>query len=249
MRFVAAASALALMAGLVAGEARADTTNTPPGAPCIPGGGNATGNPCNGNNGNPGPQGNANGRGHVVIDRNPPAFTIARPGDARGAYIDQIGGGNDAAIRQNDPGQYARIVQAGAANFAATDQSGRGGHYARIEQSGDMNQMRLAQSGSADQVALMVQRGDGNVLSVTQEGDLASGGVEAIQFGNDNLMSIAQNGDGNQARLIQNGSGNAMTAVQNGDNNQLSWTQNGNNLSDLGITQNGGQAIAVTQSR
>lgn len=48
---------------------------------------------------------------------------------------------------------------------------------------------------------------------------------------------------------MQNGSYNAMTATQLGGGNQLSWTQTSNNLSDLGITQNGGQALIVSQSR
>jgi len=58
-----------------------------------------------------------------------------------------------------------------------------------------------------------------------------------------------QSGDNNQARLTQDGSGNAMTASQTGGNNQLTWTQTGDNLSDLGISQTGGQALLVTQSR
>jgi len=56
-------------------------------------------------------------------------------------------------------------------------------------------------------------------------------------------------GDGNQARLVQDGSGNAMTASQTGGHNQLAWTQTGDNLSDLAISQTGGQALQVTQSR
>jgi hypothetical protein len=37
-----------------------------------------------------------------------------------------------------------------------------------------------------------------------------------------------------------------MTAAQNGSANRLVWTQVGNNLSDLSITQNGGQAIQIS---
>ena len=56
-------------------------------------------------------------------------------------------------------------------------------------------------------------------------------------------------GNNNQALLVQNGSGNAMSASQTGGNNQLSWTQNGDNVSDLAISQTGGQALQVTQTR
>ena len=40
-----------------------------------------------------------------------------------------------------------------------------------------------------------------------------------------------------------------MSASQTGGNNQLSWTQNGDNVSDLAISQTGGQALQVTQTR
>jgi len=40
-----------------------------------------------------------------------------------------------------------------------------------------------------------------------------------------------------------------MTVSQTGGDNQLSWIQAGDNLSDLAISQTGGQAMQVTQSR
>lgn len=230
-----------------ASPAFADTAKPTPGAPCTPGGGQGTGNPCNGNNGNPSPEGNA--RGKVVIDRDPPPFTIARPGSDRGAFIDQIGDGNTATIAQSSNQQYARIDQTGDGNRATLAQQGTGAHYARATQSGDANSLTLDQSGAGAQVAFATQTGDRNAMRLTQNGGSASGGIEATQLGDDNRMALTQEGDANQARLVQNGSGNAMTAIQNGNNNQLAWTQNGSNLSDLAITQSGGQAIQITQSR
>ena len=61
-------------------------------------------------------------------------------------------------------------------------------------------------------------------------------------------MALVQNGSDNRARLTQDGDANGMTAVQNGDGNRLAWSQQGSNLSDLAITQNGGQAIQITQT-
>ena len=40
-----------------------------------------------------------------------------------------------------------------------------------------------------------------------------------------------------------------MDAIQNGAGNQLAWTQTGNNLVSLQVTQNGGQAISISQSK
>ena len=89
--------AAVLVAGLaLSAPALAKTDKETPGAPCSPGGGQGTGNPCNGNNGNPSPQGNAK----VRNDQNPPTFSIVRPGNDRGAYIDQIGDPNSATISQ-----------------------------------------------------------------------------------------------------------------------------------------------------
>jgi hypothetical protein len=62
-------------------------------------------------------------------------------------------------------------------------------------------------------------------------------------------MTLTQQGDNNQAQLKQEGSDNTMNPTQLGDNNRLVWTQTGNGLSDLGITQYGGSAILVTQTK
>jgi hypothetical protein len=77
---------------------------------------------------------------------------------------------------------------------------------------------------------------------------MTTSGVEALQMGDRNTMSLTQNGENNMARLTQNGSDSTMTAVQNG-NNQLTWTQTGVGLSDLQITQPAGQALLVTQTK
>ena len=76
---------------------------------------------------------------------------------------------------------------------------------------------------------------------------MAIAGAHLLRWRNE--CALAQSGDDNQALLVQNGSGNAMTATQTGGNNQLAWTQTGDNLSDLAISQSGGQALQVTQTR
>ena len=224
----------------------ADTVKETPGKPCEPGGGQGTGNPCNGNQGNPSPEGNAGEK--VKYDKKPDPFTIVR-GEGRGAFITQIGEANSASIAQSRNTQYARIDQTGDGNAASAGQTGAGAHYAAITQNGGDNIVTLAQSGAGAQVAYLTQDGDANLMTVTQNGGLTTtSGVEAMQLGDRNTMSLTQNGENNMARLTQNGSDSAMTAVQNG-NNQLTWTQTGTGLSDLQITQPAGQALLVTQTR
>jgi hypothetical protein len=239
-------AALGLAVLPLGSAALADTDKPTPGTPCEPGGGQGTGNPCNGNNGNPSPEGNVN-KERVVIDKKPPAFTIVR-GEGRGAFITQIGDANAADISQSRNTQYARIAQTGDRNTATVGQAGNGAHYASVAQDGNDNVAELSQSGSGAQVAYLTQDGQGNVMSVAQNGGLTTSGVEALQAGDRNAMSLTQNGENNMARLTQNGSDNAMTAVQNG-NNQLTWIQTGSGLSDLQITQPAGQAILVAQTR
>ena len=82
---VLAAALLAAPASLLAGNDK-----TPPGDPCGSGPGQGTGNPCKGNNGNQGQNGNS-GKDKVRYDNHPDAFTVSRPGNARGAFITQIG--------------------------------------------------------------------------------------------------------------------------------------------------------------
>lgn len=246
-RFIASTILAVGLAVASAVPAQAGTSKDTPGGPCTDGPGRGTGNPCNGNHGNPSPEGNANEK--VAYDRHPDPFTIARPRNDRGAFITQIGNAGSAAISQTSNTQYARIDQRGGdSNRAEVSQSGDGAHYALVAQDGDSNRVGLTQSGLAPEVALLQQTGSGNTMLVDQQGGAISSGVAATQLGDSNAMTLTQSGDNNHARLVQNGSGNAMTAAQTGGNNQLSWTQNGDNHTDLGISQYGGEALAVTQS-
>lgn len=242
-RLLSSLAALALAGWATPGLADTDTET--PGAPCEPGGGVGTGNPCDGNQGNPSPEGNAGEK--VKYDKKPDPFTIVR-GEGRGAFITQIGDANRASIAQSRNTQYARIDQRGDGNTASAAQSGSGAHYALIEQRQDGNAATLTQSGVGTQIAYLTQDGIANAMSVTQNGGLTTSGVEALQLGDRNTMSLTQNGENNMARLEQNGSDSAMTATQNG-NNQLTWIQTGTGLSDLQITQPAGQALLVTQTR
>jgi hypothetical protein len=242
IHIVLAAALLAAPASLLAGNDK-----TPPGDPCGSGPGHGTGNPCNGNNGNQG--GNGNAREKVKYDNHPDPFAVGRPGNARGAFINQIGEQDVATITQSASSQYARVDQTGDRNDAAVAQGGSGAHYALVAQQGDYNELDLAQSGVAAQVAFVQQSGRFNEMALDQRGGSVGSGVVASQLGTGNAMELTQAGNNNQARLVQNGSGNEMTASQTGNNNQLSWTQNGDNLSDLAISQTGGRAMQVTQSR
>lgn len=235
----------ALSALVMAPAVQAGTDKETPGQPCVPGGGQGTGNPCNGSNGNPSPEGNAKEK--VVIDRKPPVFTIVR-GEGRGAFIDQVGDVNDATITQTSNTQYARIAQTGDRNTASVRQSGSGAHYSVIVQDGSDNTAALTQSGAGAQVAYLTQDGVANQMTIKQNGGLTTSGVEALQLGDRNTVSLTQNGENNMARLTQNGSDSTMTAVQSG-NNQLTWTQTGVGLTDLQITQPAGQALLVTQTK
>lgn len=239
-----AAAALGLLAP--AAPALADTDKETPGFPCAPGGGKGTGNPCNGNNGNPSPQGNVGTKGGGAT---PDPFTIERPGNDRGAFITQIGDVNNATITQSANTQYAFVGQAGDRNRADVAQRGTGDHYVWAGQFGNDNSLGIEQSGAGTQVAFAKQWGDGNEMSLDQQGGTVSSGVAAYQFGDDNEMSLTQSGDNNQAILGQEGSENTMSATQTGGNNRLIWTQTGDGLSDMGIVQEGGGALQVTQSR
>ena len=202
--------------------------------------------------GNGGSQSNGQQTTDETVTRNTPdAVTVTRPEiSERAAYIDQIGSGDNASIRQTAPTAYAKVTQTGDENEARVDQGGSATDYANVVQRGDRNIADVTQNGIGDNILYTSQRGNDNRIAVGQSGDGGvSNGAILAQYGDANDINLTQNGDDNQAQLTQNGEGNAMTATQNGAANQLVWTQTGNNLSDLGITQNGGQAMQVTQTR
>ena len=240
---LATAGAFALALG--AAPASAENSKIPPGNPCLKG----NGNPCNGNNGNIGVQGNVGGE-KVRIDKKPPPFTITMPAISdRAAFITQIGDGNIASVIQTAPRAYANVVQTGNRNEADVTQRGSGTHYTDTRQTGEANFARIQQDGPGQSVSYLVQSGNGNWVWSKQDSGLGlHNGAVMAQVGHNNDMVLHQNGSNNLAVLKQEGDGNGMTAVQNGVQNRLTWTQQGTNLSDLSIVQNGGQAIAITQT-
>ena len=247
MRHVTATMLGALLA-MCAGPALADTTSTPPGAPCL----KNNGNPCNTNNGNLGQQGNVHGQ--VVVDPNPPPIDITMPAVSdRGVYISQIGDTSEASVVQTAPNAYAAIYQDGSSNDADVAQSGSGTGYVMAAQSGNGNFARIQQSGDGQNVVYASQAGNGNWMWSDQDAlGAIYNGAKLTQTGNQNDMLLYQQGSDNLALLTQDGNNNAMTAVQLGDGNRLQWTQQGNNLSDLEITQTGGAnpggQLLITQS-
>lgn len=181
--------------------------------------------------------------GPVVI----PEPEIARSG----AYISQIGDDNRAEIRQSSTRHFASIIQNGDQGSAEAHQSGDGNAYLEVDQAGLLNEIVVNQDGGsgASNTAIAAQQGEQNLIILNQSASAGDfNGALLAQQGNGNQIQLDQNGAGNRAALVQNGDNNAMTAVQNGNANQLQWIQQGSGLSDLQITQSGGQAIAITQS-
>src|SRR3546814_20764553 len=108
-----AATALAMT--FAAAPAFASNGNTPPGNPCAKG----NGNPCNGNSGNSGQQGNAYRQAHTAI------IIPVEPVDGRGAYITQLGDSNKVILRQASARGHATIHQEGDNTAASGTQDSR----------------------------------------------------------------------------------------------------------------------------
>lgn len=179
-----------------------------------------------------------------------PVLATGASGD-RGVYISQVGASMRADIDQTNADSYVSVRQQGDSNGATLTQAGEHAQYLVVEQNGSLNNARVAQTAAPGGASAgsIEQMGDENAVILNQFAQPGSlNGAVLAQQGNGNSMQLDQNGSGNSATLAQNGDNNAMTAVQNGNANQLQWTQNGSGLSDLGITQSGGQAISVTQS-
>lgn len=240
----------ALVSAFAAAEASAQTSQVPPGNPCL----KNNGNPCNGNNGNLGKQGNASGE-RRDIDRKPPPISMTMPAvSGRGAFIDQVGQGATASIVQTAPNAYARVVQNdGPGNEVDVTQRGTGTAYASITQSGSTQFARTEQAGSGRNALWVTQSGTDNWLWSRQFADGAPfNGAALRQVGNSNDMLLLQTGSDNLAVLSQEGDGNGMTVAQNGVGNRLTWKQQGSYLSDLQIVQSGGTVpggqLLITQT-
>lgn len=233
----------ALLLGTATAPALADNGNVPPGDPCGDGPGQGTGNPCNGNNGNIGAQGNA-GNGQAPFEPiELPAF------ENRGVFVTQIGETNRAEVDQQSGSSYARVVQDGAENRVKLAQGAGGTHYASIGQDGESNVLDAAQDGSGQTVLLLAQQGNLNEALVRQTDNGAVYSAAAVrQDGEGNRLMLVQNGSDNQARLTQEGDNNEMTATQLGDGNRLEWSQLGSGLPNLQVVQQGSGTLQVTQS-
>jgi hypothetical protein len=229
----------ALFAFAAAAPALADTTSVPPGNPCL----KNNGNPCNDNNGNLGHQGNVHHE-HVVTGPPGPIDISMPPVTDRGVFISQVGNNNVANVIQTAPNAYTAVAQEGDSNDAEISQDGTGTGYIAASQTGDGNFARLEQSGSGQNVLYATQTGTGNWMWSNQ---LALGaiynGAELSQNGNYNDMELDQEGGDNLAVLTQEGDSNGMTATQIGEGNRLIWTQQGDYLSDLQVTQTGGDQM------
>ncbi|MEQ5788390.1 hypothetical protein J3454_10835 [Erythrobacter sp. NFXS35] len=239
--FAALSSALLMVTAM---PALADTDKVPPGDPCGSGPGVGKGNPCNGNNGNEGANGNARSGQPEFQEIELP------PSEDTGVFISQIGTTNRAEADQGNNRSFTRIAQNGGENTADVTQGASGTHYASIGQTGDANKVVALQEGSGQTVLLLAQQGDNNTAAIAQtDGGQRYSAAAVMQNGNGNSLILVQDGDDNQARLTQSGDDNIMTASQIDNGNRLEWNQIGNGLSDLGIEQTGGSTVQITQSR
>lgn len=170
--------------------------------------------------------------------------------DPQGVFVSQIGSGNTSDVAQEGSRQSAIIAQEGDDNSVSLTQADSGLHSARIAQNGDDNLMVAEQRGAGDIALEVAQSGLGNTVNAFQRNEIKALGSAAtiLQQGSGNSINLIQDGSDNVANLSQTGESNAMTATQLNDGNRLSWSQNGTGLSDLQVTQNGGQAIEITQS-
>jgi hypothetical protein len=245
--FIVAAAAAGLLGA--SAPALADTASIPPGQPCL----KDNGNPCNGNNGNLGAQGNS-GHEKTHIDKKPPPIDLAMPPViGRGAFITQIGDANIATVRQTAPNAYAKVDQDGSANEGDITQSGSGSGYVQLGQTGTSNFARMQQGGTGQNVAYLSQSGTSNWAWVDQNAAGAiHNGARLSQSGDNNDMLLYQDGSDNRAQLSQEGDDNGMTAVQLGEGNRLIWSQQGTGLTDLQVTQTGGATktgqLMITQT-
>lgn len=234
----------ALLLGTAVTPAWADTDRVPPGNPCGDGPGEGTGNPCGGNNGNPGAQGNAGNR---------PAQPEFEPIDLpptedSGVFITQIGDTNRAKVLQGSTASYARIAQDGEGNAVDLKQDGDGVHYAGVAQDGNDNVLDAEQGGTGQTVLLLAQRGNGNEALIRQNDTGPAYSAAAIQqSGDGNSLTLVQEGGDNQARLMQEGNDNRMDAVQLGAGNRLAWSQQGDGLSGTQVVQTGSSNLQITQ--
>jgi hypothetical protein len=233
----------------LAAPSLADTPIVPPGNPCVM----DNGNPCKDNNGNLGHQGNVN-KEKVTIVTDPPPIDLSMPAVTdRGVFISQIGDGNVANAIQTAPNAYASVAQSGNSNDAELSQTGTGTGYIALSQTGDSNFANLTQSGLGQNVLYAAQNGTGNWMWSNQSAlGAIFNGAQLSQTGNYNDMALDQEGSDNLAVLTQQGDNDAMTATQLGDGNRLTWIQDGSNLSDLQITQTGGDQfggqLLITQT-
>jgi len=181
-------------------------------------------------------------------DRLAAAVTAPEAG-TRGAYVTQIGDEHRATVIQDNPGMLAIVHQQGARNDATLIQSGVGRQLASLRQLGEDNFAMVAQDGLAASHLVLLQQGVGNSARAVQSSTLLGNTAAMTQIGSGNDMSLVQEGDGNDASLLQAGDDNRMAATQNGSGNMLTWMQYGHGLSQLDVTQGGGQTMLITQTR
>lgn len=167
-----------------------------------------------------------------------------------GAYVDQVGAGNRAAITQRraSTNNYARINQSGDQNTASINQDTNLA-YAEVTQTGEDNGASVTQSGTAHNSVSILQSGGGNVAAVNQIAGLIGHTASLQQKGSGNRIDLNQSGNGNSAILKQDGDDNVMNASQTGYDNALTWVQNGSGLSGPTVLMEGnGRAISIYQS-
>ena len=140
-------------------------------------------------------------------------------GNAHGAYIQQIGEGNELELlqlQQGMEGNLARVLQSGDANKAIIAQSGSGNQLALIQQ-GDLNIYELSNLGGAGNRLVGIQQGNGNLIhqELIQSNQIYS---EMVQIGNNNeIITIIEGLNNREFKIRQIGDGLKVTIRESGN--------------------------------
>lgn len=181
--------------------------------------------------------------------------SISQDGVQRGnAVILQSGNGNRSAFAQTGSDSdlfLGRLTQEGNLNSAQIDQVGD--ILAVIaEQEGAGNILEVAQSGEG-QDARTMQLGDDNEVYIEQSGFRNFGvpeadGITLLQFGAQNIASIAQHADVSTLVLRQEGDENSVNLAQGGFNNSLVVRQNGEGNEAEVVQEGAHNSLTLTQT-
>jgi len=192
------------------------------------------------------------------------AMTLGCPiaGLAQTAVIDQSGDGHFAEVVQGGSfDQRVSVQQIGSATIVDVTQEAPDAE-ADLSLSGENLTATLHQDGEAESGLALTMEGSDGIVDALQSGDPGGSNFATVwQAGSGNSASLSQYasaGMPNSIRLIQDGTANVAILAQTGEGNTLDLSQLGaDNFAaidqigsglGLGLIQNGGASITVTQT-